>query len=379
MAQKKNNGADGKKRKKMKIRMACEWKNLGRFAIDHFAISNGWLKNEDPSVVDPQERVEPVHRHYLTCYFKASTYFKSFNRIGGHLNPSGQVLPFAEISEVMKMVLTEWNAKLVCPYSDKLKWKRDHETHAGFQMEWQGSWKKDSVQRGFRRGWEEKGGVAYYKLRENTRLYDASDAVPSWDESPNDPYGMNLPVVKRLSIASKRGTTEEIVRELMMDFLSRLIMTLNEVDLNRVYKMTFRLDEETGKESDFGAEISLKGRVDDVVNAWEKQLILQYAEKLGWRESLDILRLHDASYSWDARLRREMEKMFGKEVADKFSKRIKRTMFIRTLRQSFSEEDEKIDKAKPRVATRATKKDFLGLYNAILKDLDAEAVDADQR
>ena len=362
----------------MKVRMACEWKNLGRFAIDHFAISNGWLKDEDPSVVDPQERVEPVHRHYLTCYFKASTYFNDFEKIAGHLNPSGQVLPFAEISEVMKITLEKWNKKLICPYSDKLEWVRDQETTSGYQMVWHGSWKTDSVQKAFRSDWEEKNGKSYYKPCKCVRRYDPNDVAPPWDESPNAPYGMNQPIEKRLSIASKRGTTEEIVRELMMDFLHRLFVTLNDVDLDRDYKMTFRLDEETGKESDFGAEISLKGKIDEVLNEWERAVILLYAEKLGWGRSMEILGSHELSYCGDARLQTEVEKLFGRDVAENYSKRVKRTMFIQTLRQSFSEEDEdrRISRSKSRSRTRgvrsATKEDFLRLYEEILNGLDVE-------
>ena len=63
----------------MKIRMACEWKNLGRFAIDHFAIRDGF--SVDGSPVNPSERVEPLHRHYINCYFKASTYSEDFTQI----------------------------------------------------------------------------------------------------------------------------------------------------------------------------------------------------------------------------------------------------------------------------------------------------------
>ena len=119
----------------------------------------------------------------------------------------------------------------------------------------------------------------------------------------------------------------------------------------------------------------MKGKIDEVLNEWERAVILLYAEKLGWGRSMEILGSHELSYCGDARLQTEVEKLFGKDVAEKYSKRTKRTMFIQTLRQSFSEEDEAIRITGFNLgagANPATKEDFLELYEEILNGLDVE-------
>ena len=335
---------------KMKIRMACEWNNLGEFYVDHFAISDGWA--DDGSALNPDERVEPVHRHNLTCFFKASTYATDFSDDGfrHNLNHSGHVFPFAEISEIMKVVLKGWDEKLILPYSDKLTLERNSKEFVGDRVAWQGFWKTDSAQRWCYRDWKQEQGIAYYDFLAE-RSANSGGVFHKTDYNP-------FRVVKQLSIASKRGTTEEITRELMMDFLFLLIVSImNDDDLDRIYKMTFRLDEEVGKESDFGVEMTIKGLVAEIVNSWEEQLVLRYAEKMGFEETEKVLGKFEVAYSSDVGLKSMLRSLLKseffaydpkeskgiiKDICDRYRRRIKRTVFLRALRQAFVDKDDEL-------------------------------------
>ena len=356
----------------MKIRMACEWKNLGRFMIDHFAISSSRASNAYHDDVVKSERVEPVHRHYLTCYFKSATYSKSFSEIGygDNLNSNGQVFPFAEASVVMNDVLQTWDRKLVYPYSEKLSWIRDSDAVAGFQMRWQGAWKSDSFQQCFRRNWEQLENEAYYRPRKNSRLYDPRDVIPDWDTEPTIPFVS----LKQLSIASRNGSTEEIARELMMDFLYRLVMTFYEDDLERVFKLTFRLDEETGKESDFGVEISVKGFVDVVVNSWERQLIMKYAEELGWENASRCFELNLFSDRMNQLLERGVSQLPEVDF-NGYPKKIRRTLLLRNIRDFFSEKPfERVEKEGVKNAVKESalgREEFVDRLKKIVKQYES--------
>ena len=351
----------------MKIRMACEWKNFGRFAIDHFVIDNGLGEDENKKLV------KPVHRHYLTCYFKASTYSEEFTDLGFHsnLNLSGQVLPFSEISEVMKAALTHWNEKLIYPYSERLQWKQQDGVS---KMTWNGASSDDSAQRVFKREWDKEqtadGTVCSYNLNEARRLYDPKVGVPEWDKRPFESYEMR----KQLSIASKCGTTEEIARELMIDFLREFIVRRDDDELNREYKMTFRLNEETGKESDYGVEATVKGRVTEVVDAWENRLVLMYAAKIGWGRALELLRQDKKRYgeSGDALLPAAID-MFGDFVRETFRDKMHKTLFLMKFRQDISAIDlvtpkksclENVEKTN--ASEDESKEEFMELWNLLL-------------
>ena len=269
-------------------------------------------------------------------------------------------MPFAEVSKVMELVLKEWHEKLICPYSDRLRWEKlgssqlerlfpkpldepsdNNPPHADALL-WNGFPKTDSVQKRYRCNWKKLDDNSFcYVPCKSTRVYSPEDVVVSWDRTPCAPYAITTTRTKNLSVVSKRGTTEEIARELMMDFLFGLVVTLNDEDLNRVYKMTFRLDEETGKESDFGVEITVKGCIDDIVESWDRQRIMTYARSRGWNRSLHAL--EEAETLWTDQALREMtEGMFcGNDNSEFdsrliFRDRIKRTVLIRALYNSIS-------------------------------------------
>ena len=341
----------------MKIRMACEWKNLGRLAIDHFAIRNGFPSDGSP--VNPTERVEPLHRHYLNCYFKASTYSEDFTRKGfeSNLDNDGHVFPFQEIFMILEDVLKSWNGKLVFPYSEKLELVREPGSFAGNKVIWKGSPNSrhnDCVQRVFSREWEKEGNEAFCDLSQVLR-YNRKDVFREWDVDPDHSYQK----VKRLSIASTRGSKEEMVRELMMDFLFLLVFIMKDKDLDRIYKLTFRIDDIAAKNCDFGAEMTVKGHVTDIINSWEEHLILRYAEKTGWENAEDVLNAFDQfleDHGKDGALELMVRKLLEEDFfahgektkysiddfCDQFREKIKKTVFLRALRKWFSQKDQKL-------------------------------------
>ena len=143
----------------------------------------------------------------------------------------------------------------------------------------------------------------------------------------------------------------------MMDFLFLLVFIMKDEDLDRVYKLMFRLDDIAAKNCDFGAEMTVKGHVTDILNSWEEHLILRYAEKAGWDNTERVLDAFDrflAEHGRDDALEimardllkedffthGEKPRCFIDDFCGQFREKIRKTVFLRALRKWFSKKDE---------------------------------------